>query len=193
MRVQTLLAHLRQEQAQYPHQPALERIIANDAARHRDAKQGQPEEFESAKRECHLGQGRCEGRQAQHAKQGADESARGRDADGTPGLSLHGQRIAVSARGRVGCSARNVEQDGGARAAVQRANIGTDKNQDRVIGLQFDGQRGQQCDRERGRQAGQDAHDDADESAAQAIGQRHGIHEAEPGVPQIVESLKHDV
>ena len=54
MGVEPLLADLRHEQAERAHQPALERIVADDAAGHRDAQQCQPEEFVRAERQARL-------------------------------------------------------------------------------------------------------------------------------------------
>ena len=168
--VQPFLADLGDEEAERAHQPALERIVADDRARHRHAEQGEPEELEGAERERDLGQRRRERRQAEHAEQRAHERARGGDADRAAGLAALRQRVAVGARRGVGGGAGDVEQDRGARAAVERADVRADQDQDRVVGRQLDRERRQQRDAQRRRQARQAADHDAD--AARRRGRR---------------------
>jgi hypothetical protein len=79
--VEAFLADLRDEQAERAHQPALDRIVADDRSRQRDAEEGEPEELERAEGERDLGERRRERRQAEHAEQRAGERARGGDAD----------------------------------------------------------------------------------------------------------------
>ena len=74
VRVQALLADLRDEQAERAHQPALERVVADEAARHRHAEQREPEEFERAERQSDFGQRRRERGEAQHAEQRAQNA-----------------------------------------------------------------------------------------------------------------------
>ena len=71
---------------------------------------------------------------------------------------------------RVGRGAGDVEQDRGAAAAVDRADIDADQHQDGVGRRHLDRQRGEQRDAQRRRQAGQQADDDADQRGAQRVG-----------------------
>jgi len=95
--VNPFLADLGHEQAEQAHQPALQRIVADDGARHGDAEQRQPEEFIGAERQRDFGQQRREGGQADHAEQRAGESARRGDADRPSRLAAQCQRVAVGA------------------------------------------------------------------------------------------------
>ena len=63
-----------------------------------------------------------------------------------PGLALLRELVAVEARGGVRRRARNVEQDRGAAAAVDRADVRADQDQDRVARRHLDRQRRQQRD-----------------------------------------------
>ncbi len=191
VRVEAFLADLRDEEAERAHQPALERIVADDRPRHRHAEQGEPEELVGAERERDLGERRRECGQADDAEQRSHEGARRGDADRAAGLAALGERIAVGARRGVGGGARDVEQDRGARAAVERADVRADQDQDRVVGRQLDRERRQERDHERRRQARQDADDDAEQRAAEAETDRDRVEKAQVGVAQVGEAAEH--
>ena len=60
--IHAFLADLRDEEAERAHQPALERVVADDGARHRHAEEREPEELVGAERERDLGEHRRERR-----------------------------------------------------------------------------------------------------------------------------------
>ncbi len=96
-------------------------------------------------------------READHADQRAEHRAGGGDAHRAAGQALPRERVAVEARRGRGRRARDVEQDRRARAAVDRADVGADQDQQRLVGRQLDRQRGHQRQAHRRGQAGQRA------------------------------------
>ena len=88
------------------------------------------------------------------------------------------ERVAVEAGGGRGRRAGNVEQDGAAAAAIDRADIGADQDQQRLARRQGDGQRRHQRDAHGGGEPRQRADDEADERGDQRIEDRGRRHEA---------------
>jgi hypothetical protein len=136
---------------------------ADEAAGQHHADDAEPEELEGAEAERGLGQHRREHGETDDAEQRARDRAGRGDAHRPSGLPLSGQRVAVEAGGGVGGGARDVEQDGGAAAAVDRADVDADEDEDGVVGRHLDGERREEGDAEGGREAGQQADDDAGE------------------------------
>ena len=159
-------------------------VAARDRAGHHHAEQGEPEELEGAELERRLPQRRREQRKAHHAEQRAEHRPGGGDAHGAAGLPLLRERVAVEAGRGVGGGARDVEQDRGAAAAVDRADVGADQDQDRVVRRHLHRQRGEQRDAQRRRQPRHAAHQDADQRRAQRIEQGPEREEAGEGAAQ---------
>ena len=97
------------------------------------AEQREPEEFERAERERDLAERRRQEREADDAEERPGDRAGGGDAHRAAGLALARELVAVEARRGVRRSARDVEQDRRAAAAVDRADVGADQDQDGVV------------------------------------------------------------
>jgi hypothetical protein len=73
--IEAFLADLRDEQTERSHQPSFQRIVADDAAGHRNPEQCEPEEFIRPERQRDFGEQRRKCRETQHAEQRAAERA----------------------------------------------------------------------------------------------------------------------
>ena len=111
VRIDSLLSDLRDEETERSHQPAFERIVADERPRHRYAEQGEPEELLGAEGQRDVGQHRRERRKAHHAEKRAAKRARRGDADRASGFAAQRKGVAVRARCCVRGGPRNVEQD----------------------------------------------------------------------------------
>ena len=85
----------------------------------------------------------------------------------------------------------NVEQDRGARAAVDRADIGADQDQQRLVRRHLDRQRRHQRDAHRRGEAGQRADDDADERRQQDEPDRQRIEKRRQRMAERDQAVEH--
>ncbi len=84
---------------------------------------GEPEVFNGAEGERHLGQWRGQGHQGHGADQAADDAGQAGDGDGVVAVAFFGERIAVESGRDGGRCARCVEKDRRIGAAVDGARV----------------------------------------------------------------------
>ena len=170
--IHAFLADRGDEQPEEARDPALQRIAAGEIAGNHHAEHREPEELIGAEFQCYFAKHGREQCERQHADPGAEHGARRRDAHRTPGEALPRQRVAVEAGGSGSGRAGDVEQDGAAAAAVDRADIGADQDKQRDVRGQRNGERRHQRDAHGGGQAGQRADDEPDQARAERIENR---------------------
>ena len=186
-----LLSDAGDEQAEEARHPALERIVAGEISRDHDTEYREPEELVGAEFQRHLAEHRREECKRHHADPGAEDRAGSRDAHRAAGESLLGERVAVEAGGSRGGCAGNIEQDCRSAAAVDRADIGANEDEQRVVRRQLDGERRHQRDAHRGGKAGQGADDETDEARDERVTDCRRCHEAEKRRAEPDDAVKH--
>ncbi|MPN38849.1 hypothetical protein SDC9_186374 [bioreactor metagenome] len=87
--------------------------------------------------------------------------------------------MTVEARRRVGGRSRDVEQDGRPAAAVDRADVGRNQDDHRLLGHEAEGEPREERHAHRGRQAGKHSDDDAEPRRPEGVEDRPGGHERE--------------
>ncbi|CAM4303275.1 hypothetical protein KESI111651_12800 [Kerstersia similis] len=131
--------------------------------------------------------GRGDG-QHRDSDEAADHRYHGRQADGQAGLAPLGNRITIQRSGDLRRPARDVQQDGGARAAIDAAQVNPGNQHQRFIHRPFEGEGNQDGDRHGDRQARNGANVDACERTDCRHHQQLGIR---PGDQEILQCIVH--
>ena len=176
------------QRAQGAGKDALGERFARETAHQQDAPDRQQQVFARAEFQRQTGHGR----RRNGERQDADEAAVDRDhrgqADGLTGLAALGQRVAIESGGNGRRCARDVQQDGAARATVHTAEVDARDQGQRVVHIPLEGERDQDRHRHRHRQAGDGADVDAGESARRGQQQHLPV---QPGRQEVAQGFSH--
>ena len=165
---------------------ALERAVgAGHLPRDQHAEQAEPEELVGAELQRRLAEQRRHQREEEDADQRAERRGGGGEPHREPGLALPRQRIAVERRRGAGRRAGDVEQDRGAAAAVDRADVDAHQRQDRLVGRHRVGEGDEQRHAHRRGQPRQDADGDAEQRRPGDVEDRQRRQDAEQALAEI--------
>ena len=165
--VEAFLADHRHRKTEEAGDPALERIFhRRQLAGDQHAENREPQKFMGLKFQRIVGELWRDQGQRQHADHRAEERTGGGRAHRRPGAAHARQRIAVERRGGVGRRSGNIEKNGGAAAAINRADVKAHQRQQRGIVIELVSQRRQQREPHGRGQSRQDADDNSQQRRA---------------------------
>ena len=144
---------------------ALGERLAGQTADQQDSPDGEHQVITRREQQREVGQdGGADGKRGD-ADEAAEHRHHGGEADRRSGLAALGQRVAVQCGGDRRRRARNVEQDGAARTAVDAAKIDSGDQRQRFVHVPLERERNQDRNRHRHRQPGNGTDVDAGERA----------------------------